>query len=136
MFMLQLHYTNGIAQEPDELDKRGGGRPFTLADKRAGGRFFKIQDLDALEKRGGGRPFYNIAAEKRGGGRAFRMENLGEKRAGARKIGLPELDLYESALTELGNWPLAEKRGGGRTFPVVDDSMEKRRIFDVYSRLP
>ncbi|VDK21246.1 unnamed protein product [Anisakis simplex] len=49
----------GSAQEADTLEKRGGGRPFTLVnEKRGGARFFKIQDPDDIEKRAGGRPFY------------------------------------------------------------------------------
>nr|AKB91125.1 neuropeptide-like protein precursor 21 [Ascaris suum] len=134
LILLLVHY--GIAQEPDVLEKRGGGRPFTLVDKRAGGRFFKIEDVDALEKRGGGRPFYTQTDEKRGGGRSFRLSSLGEKRMAAQKIAMPELDFYEGALAEIGNWPFIEKRAGARSFPVLEDLLEKRRIYDAFSRFP
>uniref|UniRef100_A0A915ARE8 Uncharacterized protein n=1 Tax=Parascaris univalens TaxID=6257 RepID=A0A915ARE8_PARUN len=126
----------GIAQESDGLAKRGGGRPFTLVDKRAGGRFFNIEAVDALEKRGGGRPFDIQRDEKRGGGRSFLLNSFGEKRTAAEKVAMPELDFYEGALAELGNWPFTEKRAGARSFPVLEDLLDKRRIHDALSRFP
>uniref|UniRef100_A0A0M3IL54 Peptidase_M13_N domain-containing protein n=1 Tax=Ascaris lumbricoides TaxID=6252 RepID=A0A0M3IL54_ASCLU len=51
----------------------------------------------------------------------------------AQKIAMPELDFYEGALAEIGNWPFIEKRAGARSFPVLEDLLEKRRIYDAFS---
>lgn len=129
------------------FDKRGGARPFYMGQswKRGGGRAFSF--ADDFEKRAGGRAFQ---LNKRGGGRAFNgggnrfrsfyggggsyllpyeKKNYGDslyyylsgpspKRAGAR----PFADAYAPE-----QW--MDKRAGGRTFPIMGDSMEKR-IFE------
>ncbi|CAJ0580688.1 unnamed protein product, partial [Mesorhabditis spiculigera] len=98
------------------LEKRGGGRGFSLLEeeKRGGGRGFQGF---RMETRGGARAF------KRGGGRGF-MER--ETRGGARVFQLADgADGIHTVELRDGNsqyfngleMPMRERRGGARAFP-------------------
>ncbi|CAD5221148.1 unnamed protein product [Bursaphelenchus xylophilus] len=97
-------------------DKRGGGRAFQFNDKRGGARAFAPVDV----KRGGARAFAPIDY-KRGGGRAFSGFNGEMKRAGGRAFQPKYYDPYFWYVDQT-------KRAGGRSFPISDESKEKRML--------
>jgi len=106
----------GLYDDPEIEEKRGGGRYFVPnGEKRGGGRSFGFAPMSVSDKRGGGR-YFVPNEDKRAGGRSFGFApmSLSDKRAGGR--GFSSYDSMEKRAGGRAFAPMAEKRAGGRAF--------------------